>query len=73
MYTCLIEGIMERGGREALIPFSCVARKIWFRRNSVVHGGAFNHPIGLIQEMQRSVEEYTQANEKTPGATEEST
>jgi hypothetical protein len=44
----VVEGIMERGGREALIPFSCLARKLWFRRNSVVHGGAFNHPTGLI-------------------------
>lgn len=54
------EGILTRCGREALISFIILARKIWFRRNSVVHGGCFSHPNSLVQEMRKSVDEYKQ-------------
>jgi ribonuclease HI len=54
------EGILSRWGSDALAAFIILARKIWFRRNSVVHGGLFSHPNHLVQEMRNSVEEYKQ-------------
>jgi hypothetical protein len=36
-----------------------IARRIWFRRNTVIHGGDFIYPNLLARGMMESYEEYT--------------
>jgi len=41
-----------------------VARKIWFRRIEVVHGGGFLHPNQLLIEASNSINEFRRVNSK---------
>lgn len=43
-----------------------MARKIWLRRNSVVHGGDFIHPSILFREASSSLEEFRRVNSHEP-------
>ncbi len=45
-----------------------VARKIRFRRNSVVHGGVFTHLIHLFRETSDSLDEFKRINAQEPDA-----
>jgi hypothetical protein len=38
-----------------------LVRRIWLRRNEVLHGGIFTHPRELVLQALRAVEEYKQA------------
>lgn len=38
------EFILEKFGTEKFALFVGISRRIWFRRNVVVHGGEFKHP-----------------------------
>jgi tagatose-1,6-bisphosphate aldolase non-catalytic subunit AgaZ/GatZ len=44
--------------------FVILARKIWFQRNSVVHGGVFTGPNELIQEAYASIDDFRKVNAK---------
>jgi hypothetical protein len=53
------------------VLFVGIARKIWFRRNTVVHGGEFLHLNSIAREAIISIEEYKKANlSKTVPSTE---
>jgi hypothetical protein len=39
--------------------FIGIARRIWFRRNSVIHGGVFTNPNAIMAEVDVAMEEYT--------------
>ena len=41
---------MDRCTQEEIEFHAVTTRKIWFRRNTVVHGGEFLHPNILINE-----------------------
>jgi hypothetical protein len=43
--------------------FGSIARRIWFRRNEVVHGGSFIYPTILIQQANDVVLEFSAAND----------
>lgn len=47
--------------------FVGIARKIWFCRNSMVHGGDFIHPNILLQCPIESNAEFRRANSKEAG------
>jgi hypothetical protein len=52
------EVLMGRCTKEELEFFAVTARKIWLRRNSVIHGECFSHPTQLLREAQNSLEEF---------------
>jgi hypothetical protein len=43
-----------------------VARKIWFRHNSVVHGGVFTCPNQVFREANDSLDEFRRINAREP-------
>jgi ribonuclease HI len=60
----VLENMIERGTIEDLEFHAVIARKIWFRRNTVVHGGEFSHPNVLLQEAVSSFTDYKNINAK---------
>jgi hypothetical protein len=58
----IFEEIIEHLEYEDLALWAVIARNIWFRRNSVVHGGAFSSPEKVIREATTSLEEFKAAN-----------
>lgn len=63
------EHFFHKCDRETLQMFVITARKIWFRRNTWLHEGKFEHPNMLVQSAQRAVEEIQslhQSREESP-------
>jgi ribonuclease HI len=58
----VVEGIFKKCEEEEINLFVGLARKIWFRRNEVVHGGSFTHPNVLVQQAKEAVAEFKAAN-----------
>ncbi|XP_059446901.1 uncharacterized protein LOC132178490 [Corylus avellana] len=63
----VVEGFLNNYGKEALTVFVDTARRIWFRRNEVIHRGVFSHPNAIVGENKKAVEEYCQANATVQG------
>jgi ribonuclease HI len=42
--------------------FAVIARKIWLRRNQVVHGGSFSHPNQVLREAVSILEDFRLSN-----------
>jgi hypothetical protein len=38
----------------------CIARRIWLRRNGVIHDGVFLHPNRVVLQATQAVERYQQ-------------
>lgn len=51
--------------------FSVIARRIWLRRNLVVHEDSFLHPNQVVRESVTSLEEYWNANDRVTEATDQ--
>ena len=51
----LAEKMLGRCTIKEFIHFVGTARRIWLRRNEVVHGGRFWHPGEIIQQVQTSI------------------
>jgi hypothetical protein len=45
---------------EELCLFAGIARRMWLRRNEVVHGGYFLHPTLLVQKVVHAAEEFAE-------------
>jgi hypothetical protein len=43
------------------VQFAGLVRRIWPRRNDVIHGRIFSHPNTILQNTIRAVQEYTLA------------
>ncbi|KAE8124927.1 hypothetical protein FH972_019766 [Carpinus fangiana] len=41
--------------------FAGTTRRIWFRRNEVINGGCFLHPIVLLQQVTESMKDFVEA------------
>jgi hypothetical protein len=41
-----------------------LARRIWTRRNEVIHGGAFAHPVVLINNMKKANDFFNEVHKK---------
>ena len=67
MFSNLFEVLMKRCNKEDLELFAVTARKIWLRRNSVVHGEPFSHPTQLIRDAQNSLEEFQRIHYESRG------
>jgi hypothetical protein len=59
----LMECLFERRDQEELRQFSGMARRIWLRRNDLIHGGGSSHPRVIMQQTTKSMLEFTLANE----------
>ena len=44
--------------------FAVTARRIWLRRNSLIHENIFAHPTQLLRDARQSLEEFYRANNK---------
>jgi hypothetical protein len=49
-FTELLENLMNRCTKEELDVFTVTAKKIWARRNAVIHDESFQHPSQLARE-----------------------
>jgi len=60
----ILEYILDRCTREELELYAEIIKRIWLRRNVVVHGGEFSHPNKLIQEATLFLKVCMDANAK---------
>jgi hypothetical protein len=61
-FVHVVEEMIGRCDLAELEILAVVARKIWFRRNSVVHGGDFIHPTHVFRDAINSLEDFQKAN-----------
>jgi hypothetical protein len=59
----VVEEMFRMCDGDELRLFVSIARRVWFRRNEVVHGGLFTHPIVLVQQAKNAVLEFSAAND----------
>jgi ribonuclease HI len=54
----VVEDMFRRCRMDELTQFAGIARRVWLRRNEVVHGGSFLHPTIIMQRATRAAEEF---------------
>jgi hypothetical protein len=54
----IFKAISQRCDKNDVELFAVVARKIWFKRNGVVHGESFIHPTQLLKEAEIALGEF---------------
>ena len=64
--------IIERSDGPEVEVFAVTARRIWLRRNGVLHGESLTHPNQLLCEVDVAIEDFkratlTERQEKTEG------
>ncbi|XP_059440462.1 uncharacterized protein LOC132172916 [Corylus avellana] len=60
----LVENMMEILTREDMELFAIIAKKIWKRRNDVVHGQPFSHPSVVVKQAIEQLQLYRMVNVK---------
>jgi hypothetical protein len=60
----VVQGVFKKCNQDELVQFVGLARRIWLRRNEVVHGGVFSHPRTILQQTTNSIQEYAMAQGK---------
>jgi hypothetical protein len=58
----VVEELFKMCDEEELRLFVGIAKRIWFRRNEVVHGGPFTHPNVLVQQARQPLIDFSEAN-----------
>lgn len=58
----VVEGMFWKCTQEEMALFAGLARRIWLRRNDILHGGGFSHPKVLLQLATRALEEFKEAH-----------
>jgi ribonuclease HI len=58
----LLEMVINRCSRKEVELFAVMARRIWLRRNDVVHGGFLTHPSRVIAEAVTALEDFHRVN-----------
>jgi hypothetical protein len=48
--------------QEEIKLFVGIARRLWLRRNNLVHEGSLSHPISLVQRTVTAMEEFSKAH-----------
>jgi hypothetical protein len=61
------EYLVERCNSKELAMLAEIARRIWFRRNTVVHGGVLLHPKEVIRSATSFIINYREAMERPVG------
>ena len=57
----VVEGLFIKCDQEELLKFAGLVRRIWLRRNDVLHGGKFSHPNTIWQQTLNSIQEFALA------------
>ena len=57
----VVEAVLAKCSPEDIGFFAGAARRLWLRRNEVVHGGAFVHPNTLVHSIQPAMEDFIMA------------
>jgi hypothetical protein len=52
------EDVFQRCSAEEILMFVCIARRIWLRRNEVVHEGIFLHPNTIVCRSQCALDDF---------------
>ena len=60
----IFEGLHNRCDHQEMDMFTVIAKKIWLRRNNVVHDKPFTDPNRLVHEATGELEEFWKANNK---------
>ena len=68
-FKYVVSEVLRVCDNEAIGLFSAIARRIWFRRNEVIHGGLFSHPNVLVQRVREAVQDFSAANKVSLGTT----
>lgn len=58
----VVEGVFGKCSPDEVREFVGLARRIWMRRNEVVHGGLFTHPSVLLKLNNSALTEFQTAN-----------
>jgi hypothetical protein len=64
----VVEEMFQSCEETELSLFVGTARRIWFRRNEVIHGGSFMHLAVLLQQATESMEAFVEARNNSPTA-----
>jgi hypothetical protein len=59
----VVEGIFKDCDSDVIKLFVGVARRLWLRRNPLIHEGIFVPPAVLMKQSSDAVEDYRKANE----------
>jgi ribonuclease HI len=62
VFLTLFGDIRRRCIRSEVELFVITARRVWLRRNDVVHGGAMTHPAQVMRDAQTALEDFQRAN-----------
>ncbi|XP_059431505.1 uncharacterized protein LOC132165008 [Corylus avellana] len=57
----VVTSLFESCSQEVLCQFVGLARRIWLRRNELVHGGLFSHPKLLMEKTELAIQEFNLA------------
>jgi hypothetical protein len=57
----IVEEIFKRCNGGEIRLFAGIARRVWFRRNDIVHGGPFTHPKVLVQQATEALGDFSAA------------
>jgi hypothetical protein len=63
-FPSVFGAILGKCNAEEIKLFVVLARRIWLRRNSVIHGECFTHPSQFLRDAQNSLEDFRFANRK---------
>jgi hypothetical protein len=55
------EGLFMKCDEEELVQFAGLVRRVWLRRNDVIHGGSLSHPRTIMQQTLSSIHDFTLA------------
>jgi hypothetical protein len=58
----LLEEVRVRCDRREVELFAITARRIWLRRNDIVHGGGFTHPTQVFTEAVKALDDFQRVN-----------
>jgi hypothetical protein len=57
----VVEGLFNKCTQKEMVQFTGLARRIWLRRNDLIHGGILSHPNIIMQNTIKVVREYSLA------------
>ncbi|XP_059442060.1 uncharacterized protein LOC132174416 [Corylus avellana] len=58
----IFEDIVKRCDRFDVERFAVTGRRLWLRRNAVIHGEPFVHPNQIMREVGAAIEDFQRAN-----------
>jgi hypothetical protein len=58
----VVEEVLQNGNEEETKLFVGLARKLWLRRNEILHGGRFCGPDAMIEQVKKAIEDFELAS-----------